>query len=127
ESSAIRPRAFAKRAANVSPQSRIAILMVPQRPVAISECSWRLIQLAEQHLGVFQICCVEAFSEAAIDIGEHRAGFNAAPLAHKQPGEAHGRAQLPSFRADAGGECDCFAKIGFSQFSLSYSKSQFAA
>ena len=52
-------------------------------------------QFAEQRLRLFQIGCVEAFGEPAVDWREKIAGFGSAVLIAAEPGKARGGAQLP--------------------------------
>jgi hypothetical protein len=52
-------------------------------------------QLIEQRLRFFEILCVEAFGEPAVDREEEVAGFRVAALVAAEPGEARGGAQFP--------------------------------
>src|SRR5216683_2933282 len=55
---------------------------------------WLRAKLLKQGLSVLQIGSIEAFSEPAVDLGEHRARFGGTPLLREQSREAHNRAQL---------------------------------
>src|SRR6516162_4302801 len=66
-----------------------------------------LIEFVEQRLGRFEIGCIEALGEPAVDRREEIMGFGAAALVAAQPGEAHRSAQFPElgvlFPSDAQG------------------------
>jgi hypothetical protein len=55
---------------------------------------WRIgsRQLVEQRLRLFQVGCVEAFGEPAVDRREKIAAFGVAALVAAKPGEARGGA-----------------------------------
>jgi hypothetical protein len=52
-------------------------------------------KLIEESLSVFEIACVEALGEPAIDLGEQIARLVATGRFREQPGEAHGCPQFP--------------------------------
>jgi hypothetical protein len=54
-----------------------------------------LIEIVKQRLRVFEVLCVEAFGEPAIDRREEVSGFGGAALVATEPGEARGSAQFP--------------------------------
>src|SRR5438270_112104 len=56
---------------------------------------WHSRQLVEQRPCFFQVLCVEAFGEPAVDRREKVAGFGGAALVAAELGEAHRRAQFP--------------------------------
>src|SRR4029077_19826018 len=64
----------------------------------------------EERLCILQVGGVKAFSESAVDVGEHRARFVAATLFREEPGEARGRSQFRYFRTLPAGDFDCRAE-----------------
>jgi hypothetical protein len=59
-----------------------------------------------------QIECLEALREPAIHRGEQVVGLDAIALIAPKPGEAHGCAQLPGFRALRLGNIESLAEAG---------------
>src|SRR6202158_2510269 len=84
-------------------------------------------QFVEQRLGVLQVGGVEAFSEPAVDLGEHRARFVATAAPREQSRQTHRCAQFPSLRTHLLRECDGFAEVSSCQFELTSLEPQFAA
>src|SRR5215472_5963670 len=72
---------------------------------------WRAAsrQFVEQRLCLFEILCVEAFGEPAVDQREKVAGFCAAALIAAQPSEVHSGAQFPELGFLLGGNAQGFA------------------
>jgi len=58
-----------------------------------------VFKFLKQRLGFFQVTCIEALGEPAVNLGEHRARVAAFSMLRKWPREAGSRAQLPGFGA----------------------------
>ena len=81
-------------------------LFLPTRLVKASRLHTEFL---EQRLCLFEVLCVEAFGEPAVDGGEKIAAFGTTALVAAQPGEAHGGAQFPELGLLLRGDAQGFA------------------
>src|SRR5947199_688388 len=74
---------------------------MPGSMPATSQLEWLVYagspEFPQQRLRLLQIGRVEPLGEPAVDRGQEVAGFGAAALVMKQPGEAHTGTQFPDF------------------------------
>src|SRR6516164_587373 len=85
-----------------------------------------LIEFVEQRLGVFEVGCVKAFSEPAVDRHQEIACLGLAALVTPEPGEACGGAQFPELGLLLPRDVQSFAIQSLGGFGISLPKHELA-